>query len=53
MERKLRRPLVAGEVVHHIDENKSNNDPTNLKLTTQSEHIREHLVDMQKARYGR
>lgn len=53
MERKLGRPLKSGEVVHHLDENKSNNDPSNLKLTTQSDHIRHHLADMHAARYGR
>lgn len=53
MERVLGRPLQPGEVVHHIDENKGNNDPSNLMLTTQAEHIREHLPAMHAARYGR
>lgn len=53
IEQQIGRPLAKGEVVHHIDENKSNNDPANLKLTTQSEHIREHLADMHAARYNR
>lgn len=53
MEQKIGRPLAPGEVVHHIDEIKSNNDPANLMLTTQSEHIRVHLADMRAARYGR
>jgi len=53
MEQQLGRPLVAGEVVHHIDENKTNNDPSNLRLTTQAEHIKEHLADMHAARYRR
>jgi hypothetical protein len=53
MEQTLGRPLVPGEVVHHIDGDKANNEPTNLHLTTQSEHIREHLADMHAARYGR
>lgn len=53
MEQKLGRSLTPGEVVHHIDGNKANNDPANLQLTTQSEHIREHLADMHAARYGR
>jgi hypothetical protein len=53
MEQTLGRPLVPGEVVHHIDGDKANNEPANLHLTTQSEHIREHLADMHAARYGR
>jgi hypothetical protein len=53
MESKLGRPLVDGEVVHHIDEIKSNNDPMNLQLTSQAEHIRKHLPEMHRARYGK
>ena len=53
MEGVIGRPLQPGEVVHHIDENKGNNAPDNLMLTTQSEHIREHLPTMHSARYGR
>lgn len=53
MEQTLGRHLLPGEVVHHIDGHKANNEPANLHLTTQSEHIREHLADMHAARYGR
>jgi len=53
MENVLGRPLQPGEVVHHIDHNKANNAPDNLLLTTQAEHIREHLNDMHAARYGK
>ena len=42
-EEMLGRPLKSYGVVHHIDGNKRNNDPRNLKVMTQSEHIREHL----------
>jgi len=35
---KLGRPLTDNEVVHHIDENKSNNDLSNLQLMTKYEH---------------
>jgi hypothetical protein len=39
----LGRPLKAGEVVHHIDGNKRNNDPSNLMVLTQSEHCKLHF----------
>ncbi len=51
MERKIGRPLRDGEITHHIDRNKSNNDPENLCLTTRSDHIKEHLSEMHAARY--
>ena len=41
-ERALGRPLLFGEIVHHIDGDIRNNDPTNLEVMTQSEHIRRH-----------
>lgn len=44
-EQMLGRPLMPGEIVHHIDGNKHNNDPSNLQVMTQGEHIREHLHD--------
>ena len=36
------RPLEADEVVHHLDGNKLNNDPKNLRLMKRSEHTRLH-----------
>lgn len=43
-EKMIGRPLRSDEIVHHIDGNKRNNNPGNLKVMTQSEHIREHLL---------
>jgi hypothetical protein len=42
-EKMLGRKLKPNEIVHHIDGDKRNNKPENLKVMTQSEHIREHL----------
>lgn len=50
MELHLGRKLVKGEIVHHIDGNKHNNDLSNLKLMTQSEHIKSHIEEIQKIR---
>lgn len=41
-EQKLGRPLVAGEIVHHKDGDKWNNNPDNLEIMTQAEHVRIH-----------
>lgn len=46
MERILGRKLEKGEVVHHIDRNKKNNDPSNLQLfSSQAEHVKHHLKE--------
>ena len=42
-ESKLGRALRPDEVVHHIDGNIRNNNPENLQVMTQAEHIKEHL----------
>ena len=42
-EQILGRPLKRDEIVHHIDGNKRNNDPSNLMVMTQSEHCRLHF----------
>ena len=42
-EKKLGRKLRAGEVVHHLDENKKNNSPDNLIVfATNAEHTAYH-----------
>lgn len=43
-EQMLGRPLAPGEIVHHKDGNKRNNDPANLAVMTQGEHMREHGI---------
>lgn len=42
MAEKLGRPLKSTELVHHKDENKLNNDPENLELTTRAGHPAHH-----------
>ena len=41
-EKKIGRYLKKGEVVHHIDSNKSNNDPENLVVLSNNNHIKLH-----------
>lgn len=52
MEIHIGRTLRIDEIVHHIDGDRSNNDPSNLKVMSQSEHIRHHASEMHTARYG-
>lgn len=43
MEKKIGRYLNPREIVHHIDENKLNNNPNNLKLfKNKQEHFKFH-----------
>ena len=42
MENFLGRVLKPNEIVHHIDENKHNNDILNLELMTKREHAQHH-----------
>ena len=42
MERHLGRLLTQGEIVHHLDGDKANNDLSNLELLRQSDHVRLH-----------
>lgn len=47
METHLGRPLIDGEVVHHIDSDKTNNHIDNLALLTRSGHARLHRFEDQ------
>ena len=50
--KKLGRPLRRGEVVHHKDRSKTNNDPRNLWVfKDQAAHDRAHKYDA--LRYGK
>lgn len=48
MENKLGRLLLMGEVVHHIDEDKNNNDVTNLLVLSASDHAKLHRPELDK-----
>ena len=48
MERHLGRTLLTSEHVHHIDENKRNNQLSNLLLISNSDHAKEHLTGVPK-----
>jgi len=42
-EKKLGRPLPKGAVVHHVNENKQDNRPSNLKVySSQKQHMQAH-----------
>lgn len=48
MEMHLGRRLLRGEVVHHKDENKSNNALSNLEVMTHGDHTREHHTGVKR-----
>lgn len=45
-EQMLGRPLRSGEIVHHRDGNKQNNNPENLEILFQSQHVKRHIKMM-------
>jgi hypothetical protein len=51
-EKMLGRPLDAWEHVHHKDEDKHNNDPSNLEVMHWLDHLRLHGKDNRKRRHG-
>lgn len=42
-----------GYHVHHIDEDRSNNDPANLLLVKGTEHVRHHMAEPERAKQSR
>lgn len=48
MEKILGYPIPKGYVVHHKDEDTTNNDPDNLQLMTKKEHDRLHKLKQYK-----
>lgn len=49
-EQRLGRRIRPNEVVHHIDENKQNNNISNLQVMTRAEHARIHALNNLKNR---
>lgn len=45
MEQHLKRRLGSNEVVHHKDEDKTNNELSNLEVMSRSEHNRLHTLE--------
>ena len=50
MEEKLGRKLDPHEIVHHLDENKSNNSPENLVVMDRLEHAKLHHTKQKRSR---
>lgn len=50
VENKIGRYLTREESVHHVDGDRSNNDPDNLVLTTTGEHYKTYHRDSHKPR---
>lgn len=48
MENIVGRPLLKIEVVHHIDRDRKNNNPENLKLMLRTEHDKFHSEEKRK-----
>ena len=48
-ENELGRILSRNEIVHHVDHDKMNNDPSNLQVMTASEHAKLHSAGKVRA----
>jgi hypothetical protein len=44
LEEKIGRPLKKNECGHHVDEDKENNDPSNLVVMDKAEHAKYHAI---------
>ena len=53
MAEKLGRMLTSDEIVHHIDENKQNNDPANLEIEDRSTHMTRHYANKPRPSAGK
>lgn len=52
-EQEIGRRLLPHEVVHHKDEDKQNNELSNLVLMTRSDHARHHRIEaIQRSNHG-
>ena len=52
MERELNRKLTADDIVHHIDGDTKNNNPSNLSLETRSSHMQMHCEERRDSKTG-
>ena len=53
VEKHIGRYLDKNEIVHHKDENKTNNHINNLEITTFSEHSKNHAIRWKRDEKGR
>ena len=45
-EELIGRPLTSDDIVHHLDGDSLNNDPSNLVVTTRAEHMGKYHLDI-------